>query len=246
MNIEVVLNGKTVRGRPGMTILELAREMGVDIPTLCHHPDLTPAGVCRLCVVEVEGWRTLVPSCHTAITPGMVIQTHSAKVLATRRTLLELVLASHPDVCLVCDKGNGCELRRLAGSMGITMPRFRMRRHYFPSEGGTGRVVRDASKCILCRRCIRACREIKKADILALGYQGFDCKVIAGWDQPLEAEVCQSCDVCVLVCPVGALEKRDDAARIAAASHGHPGGCAGAPGAARPDGAGQGLGRGPG
>lgn len=214
VKIEVTLNGEQVHGRPGMTILELAREKGVDIPTLCYHPDLTPAGVCRLCVVEVEGWRTLVPSCQTPLSPGMVIRTHSAKVVAARRMLLELVLASHPDVCLVCDKGNRCELRQVAGSLGIILPRLRMKRHYHAAEDASQHVVRDLSKCILCRRCIRACHEIKKADILAMGYQGFGCKVIAGRDQALDAEVCQSCDVCLSVCPVGALQRREEAAHV--------------------------------
>jgi len=220
VKIEVTLNGETVHGRPGMTILELAREKGVDIPTLCHHPDLTPAGVCRLCVVEVEGSRALLPSCQTPIRAGMIIETHSAKVTATRRMLLELILASHPDVCLVCDKGNDCELRRVAGDLGITMPRFRMKRHYHPAEEAAQHVVRDLSKCILCRRCVRACHEIKKADILALGYQGFDARVIAGRDQPLDAAVCQSCDICLSVCPVGALQRREDASHSRRAAGG--------------------------
>ncbi len=212
MKIEVTLNGEKAHGRPGMTILELARERGVEIPTLCYHTDLTPAGACRLCVVEVEGWRALAPSCQTPIAAGMVIHTHSERVVATRRVLVELMLASHPDVCLVCDKGNRCELRRVAGDLGIAMPRFRMKRHYHPAEDATRHVVRDPSKCILCRRCIRACHEIKGADVLALGYTGFHCKVIAGADEPLEADVCQSCDVCISVCPVGALQRREEAA----------------------------------
>lgn len=210
--IQVTLNGAKVDGRPGMTILDLARENHLDIPTLCHHPDLTPIGVCRICVVEVEGCRTLLPSCQTPIAPGMVIRTHSPRVLETRKTLLELMLASHPDVCLVCDKGNACELRKIAGDLGITMPQFRMGRHYHASEDAAPRVVRDLTKCILCRRCVRACHEIKKANILAMGHHGFGSKVIAGRDEPLVADVCQSCDVCVSVCPVGALAKREDAA----------------------------------
>jgi NADH dehydrogenase/NADH:ubiquinone oxidoreductase subunit G len=208
VNVEVTLNGVKVVGHLGMTILELARENHVDIPTLCYHPDLTPIGVCRICVVEVQGSRTLLPACHTPIAPGMVIHTHSAKVLETRRILLELILASHPDVCLVCDKGNRCELRQVAGDLGISMPRFRMKRHYYPSEDAGPYVVRDLTKCILCRRCVRACHEIKKAGILAMGYQGFSSKVIAGHDEPLNEAVCQSCDVCISVCPVGALAKR--------------------------------------
>jgi predicted molibdopterin-dependent oxidoreductase YjgC len=157
----------------------------------------------------VDGSRTLVPSCQTRIAPGMIIQTHSRRVMEARKTLVELMLASHPDVCLVCYKGNDCELRRVAGALGITMPRFRMKRHYYPSEDAGPHVVRDLTKCILCRRCVRACHEIKKADILAMGYQGFRSKMIAGRDEPLNAEVCQSCDVCISVCPVGALARRE-------------------------------------
>ena len=212
MKIEVTLNGAKVHGRPGMTILEVAREHNVDIPTLCYHPNLTPIAVCRICVVEVEGSRTLLPACQTKIAPGMVIQTHSPKVVEIRKALVELMLASHPDVCLVCDKGNDCELRKVAGDLGITMPRFRMKRHYHPTEDAGPYVVRDLSKCILCRRCVRACHEIKKADVLAIGYQGFSSKMVAGCDEPLNAPVCQSCDVCISVCPVGALAKRESSA----------------------------------
>ncbi len=208
MNIELNLNGSKVTGRPGMTILELARKNGVDIPTLCYHSKLTPIGVCRICVVQVEGYKTLVPACITPIAPGMVIQTHSARVVGARRIVLELMLASHPDACLVCDKGNRCELRRLAGEMGVAMPRFRMKRHYYASEDAGPYVVRDLTKCILCRRCVRACHEIKKADVLAMGYKAFDSKMVAGQDQPLDNAACRSCDVCISVCPVGALEKR--------------------------------------
>jgi NADH dehydrogenase/NADH:ubiquinone oxidoreductase subunit G len=212
VNIEVTLNKVEVAGRPGMTILELARTNHVDVPTLCYHPDLRPIGMCRICVVEVEGSRTLLPACETLIAPGMVIQTHSPRVMETRKTLVELMLASHPDVCLVCDKGNDCELRRIAGDLAITMPRFRMKRHYYPSEDAGPHVVRDLTKCILCRRCVRACHEIKKADILAMGYQGFRSKVVAGRDEPLDADVCQSCNVCISVCPVGALAIRKGSA----------------------------------
>lgn len=217
MNIEVTLNGTKVAGRPGMSILELARENHVDIPTLCYHPDLTPIGVCRICVVEVEGSRVLLPACQTQIAPGMVIQTHSPKVMEARKTLVELMLASHPDTCLVCDKGNACVLRKVASDLGITMPRFRMKRHYYPSEDAGPGVVRDLTKCILCRRCVRACHEIKKADILAMGCRGFDCKVMAGRDESLRADVCQSCEVCLTVCPVGALAKRGAGAHHAQA-----------------------------
>ena len=201
--IPVVLNGRQVVGRSGMTILELAQENGIDIPTLCYRPELTPIGVCRLCVVEVEGSRTLVASCHTPIAPNMVIHTDSPRVLETRRLIVELLLASHPNSCLVCDKANLCELRRIAADLGVGLPRFKVRKRYYPLEDVSPYIVRDQSKCILCRRCVRACREIKKAGILAIGYRGFDSKVVVDLDEPLNKDVCRDCDVCISFCPTG-------------------------------------------
>ena len=150
--ITITINGSQVSGRQGMTILEVAQENGVDIPTLCYHQKLSPIGACRICVVEVEGSRTLVASCHTPIAPGMVIQTHSPQVLETRRVLAELMLASHPDACIVCDKANICELRKIATDLEIGLPRFRLRKHYYPIEDENPYIIRDMSKCILCRR----------------------------------------------------------------------------------------------
>ncbi len=128
--INLTINDSQLSGREGMTILEVAKENGIDIPTLCYIEGLPPIGACRLCVVEVEGSRTLVGSCHTPITEGMVIHTHSPKVVATRRILVELMLASHPDSCLICDKANICELRKIAADLEVGLPRFRARKHY--------------------------------------------------------------------------------------------------------------------
>lgn len=208
--IPVTLNGTKVSAQPGMTILELARENGVDIPTLCYRPELTPIGACRICVVEVEGSRTLVASCHTPVAANMVIHTHSPKVLEARKVIVELLLASHPDVCLVCDKANTCELRKIAADLGVGLPRFRVRKRYHPLEDVSPYVVRDLDKCILCRRCLRACHEIKKADVFAIAYRGFDSKVVVDQDQPLNKSVCRDCDVCISLCPVGALTKREE------------------------------------
>ena len=190
-----------------MTILETARENGIDIPTLCYLKDLPPVGACRLCVVEVEGSRTLVGSCHTPIAQGMVIYTHSPRVLEVRRTLVELMLASHPDSCLVCDEANRCELRKIAADLDIGLPRFRIKKHYYPVEDENPHIIRDMSKCILCRRCVSACHEIAKQHIYAFGYRGFDSKVVVDLDEPLNKEVCRDCYACVAPCPTGALCK---------------------------------------
>jgi len=206
-DVTITMNGFRLTGREGMTILEVAQANGIDVPTLCHRPELTPIGACRICVVEVEGSRTLVGACHTPITEGMVIQTHSPKVLATRRVIVELLLASHCGTCFMCDKANICELRSIAADLGIGLPRFQIRRRYYPKEDVSPYIVRDLSKCILCRRCVRACAEIAKQNVLAVGYRGFDSKIVFNFDQPIDAEVCRDCDVCISFCPTGALSK---------------------------------------
>lgn len=203
----MTINGSRVSARKGMTILEAAKENGVDIPTLCYIPDLPPIGACRLCVVEVEGSRTLVGSCHTPVAEGMVIYTHSPKVLATRKILVELMLASHPDSCLICDKANICELRKIAADLEIGLPRFRARKHYYPVEDENPYIIRDMSKCVLCRRCVVACENLKGNNMFSIAYRGFDSKVIYGCDQPMGNETCQDCDACIALCPSGALSK---------------------------------------
>jgi len=205
--LTITIDDCQVSGRDRMTILEVASENDIDIPTLCYHQDLTPLGACRLCVVEVEGTRTLVASCHTPITPGMVIHTHSPKVIETRKAIVELLLASHPDSCLVCDKANVCELRKIAADLEIGLPRFRLRKHYYPIEDVSPYIVRDLSKCILCRRCVRGCHEIAKQNVFSIAYRGFDSKVVVELDAPLDTDVCRDCDVCTSLCPTGALSK---------------------------------------
>lgn len=205
--VTVTINGSEVSGSEGMTILELARENGIDIPTLCYYEGLAPIGACRVCVVEVEGSRTLVASCHTPITPGMVIHTHSPKVIETRRVIVELLLASHPDVCIVCEKANACELRKVAADLEIGLPRFRLRRHYYPIEDENPYIVRDMSKCILCRRCVVTCKNLKGEKMFSLAYRGFDSKVVYGCDQSVDREACRDCDDCIALCPSGALSK---------------------------------------
>jgi NADH dehydrogenase/NADH:ubiquinone oxidoreductase subunit G len=205
--VKATIDGRQVTAKKGATILEAAQENGIDIPTLCHRPELTPLGACRLCVVEVEGSRTLVGSCHTPITEGMVIHTHSDKVLATRKMIVELMLASHCGSCFMCDKANTCELRQIAADLEVGLPRFQVRKRYYPLEDISPYIVRDLTKCVMCRRCVRACREIAGQNVFAVAYRGYDAKVVVDDDQPIDKEVCRDCNVCVSFCPTGALSR---------------------------------------
>ncbi len=205
--ITVTINGSQLIAREGMTILEVAQENGIDIPTLCYGTEFAPIGVCRICVVEVEGSRTLVGSCHTPITEGMVIYTHSPKVLETRKVIVELLLASHCGSCIICDKANICNLRNIAADLEVGLPRFQVRKRYYPIEDVSPYITRDLTKCILCRKCISACSEIAKQNVFAMAYRGFDSKVVVDFDQPLNKDVCRDCGICIPFCPTGALSK---------------------------------------
>ncbi len=205
--ITVTIDGRQVSGCEGMTILELAQENGIEIPILCYIPELPPTGACRVSVVEVEGSRTLVGSCHTPITQGMVIYTHSAKVLETRKVIVELLLANHCGSCFLCVKANVCEMRKVAADLEVGFPRFQVRKRFYPIEDVSPYIQRDMSKCILCRRCVRVCSEIANQNIFSIAYRGFNSKVVVDCDQPLDNDVCRDCGICIPVCPTGALSK---------------------------------------
>ena len=203
--INLTLNGQPVSGEKGITILQLAKENEIDIPTLCYLEGLSPAGSCRMCVVEVKGSRTLVASCHTPISPDMDIQTHSPKVLKARKVIIELLFANHTDNCLMCDKANICELRLIAADLEVGLTRYKGKRHFYPIDDDNPYFSRDLSKCILCRRCIRASRESSGRSVFGIGGRGFDSRVIASPDQEIDEELCE---VCLDACPVGALSRK--------------------------------------
>ena len=206
--IQVVINGRETSGREEMTILQAAQQIGVEIPTLCYSPDLRPTGVCRICVVEVEGSRTLVGACHTPIASGMIIHTHSPKVLAARRANVELLQAAHDSVCVTDPTCQRCELHKLCSDLQVQRTGFRVRqRRTYPIEENNPYVRRDLSKCILCRRCISACSEIAKKNIYAMAYRGYNSKVVVDYDNALTTEVCRDCGICIDYCPTNALSR---------------------------------------
>lgn len=207
--IKVNINGKGLTAKEGITILELAKENNIYIPTLCYHQDLSLSGCCRICVIEIEGQRLLSASCTTPVQEGMKIRTDSEKVIQARKTILKLFLSSHPDNCLVCDAANLCELRKILAEYNVGKQEFFGDKRFYQIEDLNPYIIRDLTKCILCRRCIKACSEIKKENIYAIGYRGFDEKIIVNCDENLNSDICQDCDICVKYCPVGALIRKE-------------------------------------
>lgn len=206
--IAITLNGTPVSGRPGMTILELAQEVGVKIPTLCHDPSLKPVGACRVCLVEEEKSARLLASCVTPIVSGMVINTESPAVIENRKVIVKLMMASHPESCLLCDKGNRCQLRRIAADLGIGTVNYYPMPHFTVTQEVNPFIQRDLSKCILCGKCIRADQELVVVGALDYMHRGFDARPATVFDGPLETSECTFCGTCVTVCPTGALFER--------------------------------------
>jgi NADH dehydrogenase/NADH:ubiquinone oxidoreductase subunit G len=210
--IQIEINDKEMRGPLGMTILQAAQQLGIEIPTLCHSADLSPSGVCRVCVVEVEGARTLVGACHTPILPGMVIRTNSSKVLSARRAAVELLQAAHDAYCVTDPTCELCELYKLCSEFQVKRSGFRVRqRRTYPVERISPYIHREMSKCILCRRCILACQEIAKKNIFAMAYRGYQSKVVVDCDTVLNTDACRNCGICIDYCPTKALIRPQEA-----------------------------------
>ncbi|MFH1087980.1 MAG: molybdopterin-dependent oxidoreductase, partial [Chloroflexota bacterium] len=216
--VTITLDGQEVSGPPGTTILELSLEAGVHIPTLCYHSSLPSSGACRLCLVEEEKTKALLASCVTPIAPGMVINTKSPRVLERRKTIVELMLSSHPDSCLVCDKGNRCQLRQVASEMGIGCITLQRIPQLAITDDVNPFIERDLAKCILCGKCIRACQELVVEGAIDYFQRGFVTRPATLGNQPLEKSECTFCGTCVALCPTGAITEREKSYRSSTAN----------------------------
>ena len=206
--VNVVIDGKKVKVREGSTILEAAEACGITIPTFCHIKGLIPTGVCRVCVVEVQGSKTLMGACHTPVSEGMLVFTHTPRVVAARKVIVELMLTGHTGDCVNDSNAENCKLHNLASDYEVGAPRFNVRSpRFYPAEESNPYVKRDLSKCVLCRKCVKACREIAHKNVLSMGYRGFRSKVVSGFDEELTTEACRDCLVCIEHCPTGALSR---------------------------------------
>ena len=204
----VTINGKELWANPGDTILNVAQREGIKIPTLCYLKGFTPTGSCRICVVEVEGQRNLVPSCAQPVTEGMRVLTNSTKVRRARKTIIELLIANHPQDCLVCVRNGNCELQDLASEYGVRDYRYTGERRMNKKDIASPSIERDPNKCILCGRCVRVCHETQNVGAIDLARRGFSSYVTPAMDSSLNTSPCVYCGQCITVCPVGALTEK--------------------------------------
>ncbi len=205
--INLAINDRAIEVESNTTILEAAETAGVKIPTLCHLKGLFPSGACRLCIVEVEGRPGLIPSCSFPVQDGMKVSTRTPKVLNARRTIVELLLASHPFECLTCNRSMQCELQDLAAEFSLSDVTYRGKTRHHYSDFSSPSIVRNPEKCILCGRCVRVCEEIQNVSAIDFTGRGFDTMVLPPFEWDLSETDCVNCGQCILACPTGALHE---------------------------------------
>ncbi len=214
--LNVKVNGIAVSVPKGSTILEAARAAGVEIPTLCYMKEKNEIGACRICVVEATGARGLVTACVYPVTEGMEIKTNTPKVREARKTTLELILSTHDKNCLSCVRSTNCELQKLCLEYGVDSNAFGGFRPVYELDYSTPHLVRDNNKCILCRRCVAACKE-QFVSVIGANNRGIDTCIGQPFEITLSETPCISCGQCTVVCPTGALVERDDTDKVWAA-----------------------------
>ena len=217
--VSLTIDAKKVKVPAGTTILEAAKEANIHIPTLCYLPEVQAIGACRVCLVEIEANRSLQASCVFPVADGLVVHTNSRKVQQARKFTVEMLLSAHPQDCLICVKNRKCELQKLSEELGIREIRFQGEKPKGRIDDSNPSVVRDSSKCILCRRCVTVCQEIQQVGALSAQERGFDTYIGPAFGDELGEVSCALCGQCINVCPVGALSEKDDTAEVWKAIH---------------------------
>jgi NADH-quinone oxidoreductase subunit G/[NiFe] hydrogenase diaphorase moiety small subunit len=213
--VTAIIDGIEIKVSMGTTILEAAKKIGIKIPTLCHHDDLCLAGVCRVCLVEVEGQRTLQASCSYPIIHNVKVKTYSARVRRARKNIIHLLLRNHYGECYSCEKNNNCELQDLAEEYGVTEYKFGhiQERRYQPDLSSAA-IIKDNDKCINCKRCIRTCIDLQEVGVYESVNRGPETKVSTYLNKPYSEVICINCGQCVNRCPTGALKEKNDVADV--------------------------------
>jgi len=210
--LTLTIDGEQLSANDDETLLQIARQHEIDIPTLCHLEGLSDVGACRLCLVEIEGSAKLFPACTTRPQEGMVVRTNTERLRKHRRMIVELLASEGNHQCAVCVVNNHCELQTLAYDVGLTHVRFP---YLYPKkelDASHESFIIDRNRCVLCSRCVRVCYEVEGAHTWDVAGRGIHCEIISDLHQPWgESESCTSCGKCVLVCPTGALIKKGEA-----------------------------------
>jgi iron-only hydrogenase group A len=217
--VSLTIDGKKVKVPAGTTLLEAAKEANIHIPTLCYLPEVQAIGACRVCLVEIEGNRSLQASCVFPVGEGLVVHTNSRKVQQARKFTVEMLLSAHPQDCLICVKNRKCELQKLSEELGIREIRFQGEKPKGRIDDSNPSVVRDSSKCILCRRCVTVCQEIQQVGALSAQERGFNTYIGPAFGDEMGEVACALCGQCINVCPVGALSEKDYTAEVWKAIH---------------------------
>lgn len=202
--VNITIDGVNIEVEDNLTVLEAAKQANIDIPTLCYLKKINKIGACRICLVEVKGARGLQAACSYPVSEGLVVRTNTKEVMDARKSTLELILSNHKKNCLSCSRNTDCELQALADRMGVGDVVYEGTAEDEIDDLSTS-IVRDNSKCVLCRRCVAVCKEVQTVGAIDVAYRGMNSKVTPAFDKPLAASNCINCGQCVAVCPVGAL-----------------------------------------
>ena len=208
MEVKITIDDKEYLADSNKTILQVAKDNGIEIPTLCYLKDVNEPASCRVCVVEVEGARNLVTSCTTKIRDGMVVRTNSTKVIRARKTALELLLSNHNKNCLNCPKNLKCDFQKLCEQFHCDTEKFAGATTKSEIDDSNHAIVRDVSKCILCGKCVAVCAKKQGCSAITKINRGFDTKVGTAFERDMQNSSCVGCGQCVLVCPTGALTQK--------------------------------------
>ncbi|ADH60605.1 hydrogenase, Fe-only [Thermoanaerobacter mathranii subsp. mathranii str. A3] len=212
--VRVTIDGITVEVPSHYTVLEAAKEAGIDIPTLCYLKEINQIGACRICVVEIEGVRNLQTSCTYPVFDGMKVYTNTAKIREARKLNLELILSNHDRSCLTCIRNTNCELQSLSKKLGVNEIRFEGENIKYSIDNASPAIVRDPNKCVLCRRCVAVCSEVQNVFAIGMVNRGFKTMVAPSFGRSLKDSPCISCGQCIEVCPVGAIYEKDHTKRV--------------------------------